>query len=138
MIRAYTETDNLSVNGHGETKGLLARGLEPPRVSPYGPEPYASANSATRAKPVVLTMHGRRKQTRKSRRAFLPCASLQLVSFAYLAKRAQKVRIIGYNDLVILQGLVFDLFPILKRSLIKLRRFGVIAARMIDDRQIAF
>src|SRR3989440_2589613 len=29
---------------------LLARGLEPPRVSPYGPEPYASANSATRAK----------------------------------------------------------------------------------------
>src|SRR5437879_10733973 len=29
---------------------VLARGLEPPRVSPYGPEPYASANSATRAK----------------------------------------------------------------------------------------
>src|SRR6266481_7393807 len=29
---------------------LLTRGLEPPRVSPYGPEPYASANSATRAK----------------------------------------------------------------------------------------
>ena len=28
---------------------LLARGLEPPRVAPYGPEPYASANSATRA-----------------------------------------------------------------------------------------
>src|SRR5213594_2523044 len=28
---------------------VLARGLEPPRVSPYGPEPYASANSATRA-----------------------------------------------------------------------------------------
>src|SRR5205814_7765550 len=28
---------------------LLTRGLEPPRVAPYGPEPYASANSATRA-----------------------------------------------------------------------------------------
>ena len=26
---------------------LLTRGLEPPRVAPYGPEPYASANSAT-------------------------------------------------------------------------------------------
>ena len=33
---------------------LLARGLEPPRVSPYGPEPYASASSATRAKQRVL------------------------------------------------------------------------------------
>ena len=29
---------------------MLTRGLEPPRVTPYGPEPYASANSATRAK----------------------------------------------------------------------------------------
>ncbi|MEY2439410.1 MAG: hypothetical protein QOI34_795 [Verrucomicrobiota bacterium] len=28
-------------------ESLLTRGLEPPRVSPYGPEPYASANSAT-------------------------------------------------------------------------------------------
>ena len=28
---------------------VLARGLEPPRVAPYGPEPYASASSATRA-----------------------------------------------------------------------------------------
>jgi len=26
---------------------LLTRGLEPPRVAPYGPEPYASASSAT-------------------------------------------------------------------------------------------
>ena len=29
------------------TLTLLTRGLEPPRVAPYGPEPYASANSAT-------------------------------------------------------------------------------------------
>src|SRR6267154_6109715 len=29
---------------------MLTRGLEPPRVTPYGPEPYASANSATRAR----------------------------------------------------------------------------------------
>ena len=29
---------------------MLTRGLEPPRVAPYGPEPYASASSATRAK----------------------------------------------------------------------------------------
>jgi len=26
---------------------VLTRGLEPPRVAPYGPEPYASASSAT-------------------------------------------------------------------------------------------
>jgi len=26
---------------------VLTRGLEPPRVSPYAPEAYASANSAT-------------------------------------------------------------------------------------------
>ena len=29
---------------------VLARGLEPPQVSLYDPESYASANSATRAK----------------------------------------------------------------------------------------
>src|SRR5207248_10342911 len=38
----------------GERGLLLARGLEPPRVSPYGPEPYASANSATRAAAAAL------------------------------------------------------------------------------------
>ncbi len=30
-----------------EFEVVLTRGLEPPRVAPYGPEPYASANSAT-------------------------------------------------------------------------------------------
>src|SRR5207249_500306 len=46
---------------------LLARGLEPPRVSPYGPEPYASANSATRAKPVALTMRACQPPARSNR-----------------------------------------------------------------------
>ena len=48
--------------------------------------------------------------------------------FAYLAKRAQKVGIIGYDNLVILQRFILHLFPDLERSLIKLCRFGVIAA----------
>ncbi len=30
-------------------KMVLEGGLEPPRITPYGPQPYASANSATRA-----------------------------------------------------------------------------------------
>src|SRR5438067_6605668 len=46
---------------------LLTRGLEPPRVAPYGPEPYASANSATRAKPVALTMRTCQSPARPNR-----------------------------------------------------------------------
>ena len=30
-------------------KMVLGGGLEPPRIAPYGPQPYASASSATRA-----------------------------------------------------------------------------------------
>src|SRR5207248_6486681 len=40
----------------GLGSAMLTRGLEPPRVAPYGPEPYASASSATRAKTAGLTM----------------------------------------------------------------------------------
>src|SRR5205814_8938414 len=41
---------------HTRENAVLTRGLEPPRVSPYGPEPYASANSATRANSSVSKM----------------------------------------------------------------------------------
>jgi len=35
--------ENFSVNLQRRTVLVLTRGVEPPRVSPYGPEPYASA-----------------------------------------------------------------------------------------------
>src|SRR6266480_4132375 len=48
---------------------LLARGLEPPRVAPYGPEPYASADSATRAKDSgVPTMRMHQRAARSNQR----------------------------------------------------------------------
>ncbi len=65
--RRVADSFRFQIRLAGETKGLLARGLEPPRVSPYGPEPYASANSATRAKPVVLTMRACQPPARSNR-----------------------------------------------------------------------
>ncbi len=47
MPACYETTDDaapMTVDPEAED---LTRGLEPPRVAPYGPEPYASANSAT-------------------------------------------------------------------------------------------
>ena len=54
----------------GERGLLLARGLEPPRVSPYGPEPYASANSATRAQAAALQCARTRRPARLNQRHY--------------------------------------------------------------------
>ena len=106
---------------------MLARGLEPPRVSPYGPEPHASADSATRAKAVraymcghqatckvkysALTLDESEERLVESARALLPGAHLQLVRFADLANGTQKVGVIRNNNIVILRGLLWYLFP---------------------------
>src|SRR5207302_4250501 len=57
---------------------LLTRGLEPPRVAPYGPEPYASANSATRAKgrgKLLVASAGATPKSHRPRRFFRACCS---------------------------------------------------------------
>ena len=39
----FAKVHKYSVKVHFPRVNLLTRGVEPPRVSPYGPEPYASA-----------------------------------------------------------------------------------------------
>ena len=43
----FSKVLKYSVKGQVQGSAMLTRGLEPPRVAPYGPEPYASASSAT-------------------------------------------------------------------------------------------
>src|SRR4029453_17381904 len=132
---------------------LRARGLEPPRVAPYGPEPYASANSATRAKR-QRPYDAHERASRKAKinlpqgtpirclirlgRTFLAGTNFQLMRFAYLTQRPQKVGVIRHDSLVILGGFFTRLLPNLKRIPIKLSRFGVVTTGMIDHSKIAF
>src|ERR1041385_7285961 len=87
-------------NLHGFPHTVLSRTRLPipPREQTGGPY-NARVPAACKVKPATI----QRNETRKSPRAFLPCANLQLVRFAYLTKRAQKIGIIGYDNLVVLQ-----------------------------------
>ena len=65
---------------------VLGGGLEPPRITPYGPQPYASANSATRAYSAIGTT-----PTRENRDIIysLPRV-LQIIFSVFFAKSASK------------------------------------------------
>src|SRR5205823_8850608 len=62
----------------------------------------------------------------------------QLLRLAGFAQRTEQVGIICSHDFVILWRLIGRFFPTLERCAVKLGCFWIIAAGMIDDRQIAF
>src|SRR5205823_2102431 len=62
----------------------------------------------------------------------------QLLRLAGFAQRTEQVGVICSHDFVILWRLIGRFFPTLERCAVKLGCFWIIAAGMIDDRQIAF
>ena len=74
----------------------------------------------------------------KLTRTSLAGTNFQLMRFAYLAERPQKIGVIRHDNLVILGGFFTRLLPNLKRIAIKLSRFGVVATGMINHGKIAF
>src|SRR6266571_616488 len=126
---------------------LLTRGLEPPRVAPYGPEPYASANSATRAyrravakmraEPLIASAKHHRGLETKSSVALLSRTRFDRCRLAGFAERTQQIGVIGGDDRVVFGPHLRRFFPSLKRCAIEIASLHVVAARMIDDRKIA-
>src|SRR5438094_10658664 len=88
-------------NLHGCSQTLLGRTRLPipPREQNRCPLQCARAS---RLQGQTGQCKRRRLDSQKLAGTLLPCANFQLVRLAYLAKGAQKVSIIGYNDLVIL------------------------------------